>query len=82
LVLQCAARPEPALVWKIAFGEGYTDDKWFKLLESLKILRPWECVWWFQELAEKGLRKRHDAAPANMSDREVLRAACKAMGTG
>jgi len=46
-----------ALVWRIAFGEGYTDEEWFKLLESLKILRPWECIWRFQELVEKGLKK-------------------------
>jgi len=71
-----------ALVWRIAFGEGYTDEEWFKLLEGLKILRPWECIWRFQELVEKGLRKKRNAEPANMSDREILRAACKAMGTG
>jgi len=71
-----------ALVWKIAFGEGYTDDEWFNLLESLKILSPWECVWRFQELASRGLRKKHSVEPANLSDKEVLRAACKEMGTG
>lgn len=71
-----------SLVWRIAFGEGYTDDEWFKLLEGLKILSPWECIWRFQELAEKELRKRHDIEPANLRDREVLREACKLLGTG
>jgi len=71
-----------ALVWKIAFGEGYTDDEWFNLLESLKILSPWECIWRFQELASRGLRRRHNAQPADLNDKEVLRAACKEMGTG
>jgi len=71
-----------SLVWKIAFGEGYTDEEWFRLLESLKILRPWKCIWKIQELASKGLRKKHNAEPANLSDREILRVVCKALGTG
>ncbi|PUA33387.1 MAG: hypothetical protein B7O98_02895 [Zestosphaera tikiterensis] len=71
-----------SLVWKIAFGEGYIDEEWFKLLESLKILSPWKCIWKFQELAEKGLRKRHNTEPAKLRDRDVLREACKLLGTG
>ena len=39
-----------SLVWGIAFGEGYTLDEWIDLLESLKILSPWGCIWRFQEL--------------------------------
>ena len=64
------------------FGEGYTLDEWAYLLESLKILSPWECIWRFQELVEKGLRKKHTAEPADLEDREVLRAARKYMSTG
>lgn len=71
-----------ALVWRIAYGEGYTLGEWAGLLESLKTLSPWDCVWRFQELAEKGLRRRHTGEPANLDDREVLRAACKYMSTG
>ena len=71
-----------SLVWRIAFGEGYTLGEWASLLESLSVLSPWECVWRFQELAEKGLRKRRSAPPAELRDRDVLRAACKALGTG
>jgi len=71
-----------ALVWKIAFGEGYTLEEWARLLEKLTILSPWEPIWRFQSLVEKGLRRRHSAPPADLRDWEVLRAACKYMGTG
>lgn len=71
-----------SLAWRIAFGEGYTLEEWADLLESLKILSPWECIWRFQELVEKRLRKKHTAEPAELDDREVLRAACKHLGTG
>ena len=71
-----------SLVWRIAFGEGYTLEEWAGLLERLKILSPWECTWQFQELVERGFRKRHNAKPARLRDWEVLRAACKYMGTG
>ena len=71
-----------SLVWRIAFGEGYTLEEWASLLERLKTLSPWECIWRFQELAEKGLRRRHNAEPAELEDWEVLREACKHLGTG
>ena len=71
-----------SLVWRIVFGEGYSLDEWADLLESLKILSPWEPIWRFQELVERGLRKKHTAEPADLEDREVLRAACKLMSTG
>ena len=71
-----------SLVWRIVFGEGYSLDEWADPLESLKILSPWECIWQFQKLVEKGLRKRHKNKPADLDDREVLRASCKYMGTG
>lgn len=72
-----------SLVWRIAFGEGYTLDEWASLLKSLKVLSPWECIWKFQELAEKGLRKKHVAPlPRTISDREALRACCKYLGYG
>ena len=71
-----------ALVWRIALGEGYNLDAWADLREGLKILSPWECIWRFQELVEKGLRRRHEAEPASLDAREVLRAACKLLGTG
>ncbi|MEM1610311.1 MAG: hypothetical protein QXQ57_01530 [Sulfolobales archaeon] len=72
-----------SLVWRIAFGEGYTLDQWADLLESLKTLSPWEAIWRFQELAEKGLRRKHEAPPPKtISDREALRAACKYLGLG
>ena len=71
-----------SLVWRIAFGEGYNLDEWAGLLGSLTLLSPWECVWRFQELVERGLRRRHEAEPAELGDREVLRAACKRMATG
>ena len=70
-----------ALVWRIAFGEGYTLDQWADLLESLK--SPWECVWKFRELAGKGLRRRHEALPPeSIDDKEVLRACRKYLGLG
>lgn len=71
-----------SLVWKIAYGEGYTLDEWAFLLDRLRILSPWKCIWRFQELVEKGLRRRHDAEPADIEDWEILRTACKYMGTG
>ena len=71
-----------SLVWRIAFGEGYTLEEWAGLLERLTILSSWECIWRFQELAERGLRRRHTAPPAKLRDWEVLRAACKHLGTG
>ena len=71
-----------SLVWRIAYGEGYSLDEWAGLLRSLTILSPWECIWRFQELAERGLRRRHDAEPVGLRDRDVLRAACKLLGTG
>ena len=71
-----------SLVWRIAFGEGYTVDEWANLLKSLETLSPWECIWRFQELVAKGFRKRHGAPPIELSDREILRYACKAMSTG
>ena len=71
-----------SLVWRIAFGEGYSLDEWASLLERLKTLSPWECIWRFQRLAEKGLRRRHNAEPAELEDWEALRAACKHLGTG
>ena len=71
-----------SLVWKIAYGEGYTLDEWAGLLKSLKTLSPWECIWRFQELASKGLRRKHDVEPANIEDREILRTACKHQATG
>ncbi|MEM1606456.1 MAG: hypothetical protein QXW41_09450 [Fervidicoccaceae archaeon] len=72
-----------SLVWRIAFGEGYSLDQWADLLESLKILSPWECIWRFQELVEKGLRRKHEAPPLKMiNDREALRACCKHLGLG
>ncbi len=71
-----------SLVWRIAYGEGYTLDQWADLLERLKIHSPWECIWRFQELAGNGLRKKHTAEPADIEDWEVLRAACKHLGTG
>jgi len=70
------------LVWRIAFGEGYTLEEWTKLLEKLTVLSSWEHVWRFQELVEKGLRRRHSAPLADLRNWEVLRAACKYMGTG
>jgi len=71
-----------SLVWRIVYGEGYSLEEWAGLLESLTILSPWECIWRFQELAGKGYRRRHDVEPANLRDREVLRYACKLLGTG
>ncbi len=71
-----------SLVWRIAFGEGYSLDEWASLLESLSILSPWECIWIFQDLAARGLRRRHSARVSNLSDRDVLRVACKMLGTG
>jgi hypothetical protein len=58
-----------SLVWRIAFGEGYSLDEWAGLLESLTLLSPWECVWRFQELAEKGLRRGHNVEPVRVSDK-------------
>jgi len=71
------------LVWKIAYGEGYTLDEWAQLLTSLRTLSPWECIWRFQTLAEQRLRHPHPhCEPAHLDEREVLRAACKSLGTG
>jgi len=82
LVTREEAERIASLVWKIVYGEGYTLDEWANLLESLSTLSPWQCIWRFQELAERGLRRRHDAEPANLNDKEVLRIACKILGTG
>ena len=72
-----------SLVWRIAFGEGYSLDEWAELLRSLSILSPWECIWRFQELVEKGLRRRHRAGgEPSLGDRDALRAACKMLGSG
>jgi len=72
-----------SLVWRIAFGEGYTHKEWTDLLKSLTILSPWKCIWRFQELVEEGLRKKHSADPySKLRDRDVLREACKLLGTG
>jgi len=45
------------------------------------MLGPWGCMQRFQGACGKGLRKKHDAEPANMSGKEVLIAACKAVET-
>ncbi len=71
-----------SLSWRIAYGEGYTLDQWAGLLERLKIHSPWEYIWRFQELAGKGLRKKHTTEPADIEDWEALRSACKHLGTG
>lgn len=72
-----------SLIWRIAFGEGYTLEEWADLLEGLKTLSPWECVWRFQELARRGLRVKHEAPlPRTINDREALRACCKYLGLG
>jgi hypothetical protein len=70
-----------SLVWRIAYGEGYTLNEWADLLRSLAILSPWEAIWRFQELVERGLRRRHNREPANLRDRDVLRTALKILGT-
>jgi hypothetical protein len=64
-----------SLIWRIAYGEGYTLDQWTDLLKSLSILSPWEAVWRFQSLVEKGLRKRHNEEPEDLRDRDFLRTA-------
>ncbi|MEB3765658.1 MAG: hypothetical protein GSR77_05800 [Desulfurococcales archaeon] len=64
------------------FGEEYTLDERACLLEGLKILSPWESIWRFQSLVEEGLGRRHATESTDLEDREVLRAACKYMGTG
>lgn len=71
-----------APAWRIAFGEGYSLEQWVELLKSLTILKPWIPIWRFQELAMKGLRKRHEAEPADLDPRFVLRATCKLPGLG
>ncbi len=71
-----------SLVWKICFGEDYSLEEWARLLESLTLLSPWECIWRFQELAEKGLRRRHDVEPASLDPKTVLRLACKSIPQG
>jgi hypothetical protein len=71
-----------SLAWRIVHGEGYTLDEWASLLESLKMLSPWECIWRFQELVKKGLRKKHPIPPLEIDDKEALRACTKYMGLG
>jgi hypothetical protein len=71
-----------SLVWRIAFGEGYTLEQWADLLRSLSILSPWEAIWRFQNLVERGMRRRHNREPADLRDRDVLRTALKTLGTG
>jgi hypothetical protein len=71
-----------SLVWRIAFGEGYTLEQWADLLRSLSILSPWEAIWRFQNLVERGMRRRHNGEPADLRDRDVLRTALKTLGTG
>jgi hypothetical protein len=71
-----------SLVWRIAFGEGYTLEQWTDLLRSLSILSPWEAIWRFQDLVERGMRRRHNREPADLRDRDVLRTALKILGTG
>jgi hypothetical protein len=71
-----------SLVWRIAFGEGYTLEQWADLLRSLSILSPWEAIWRFQDLVERGMRRRHNREPADLRDRDVLRTALKTLGTG
>jgi hypothetical protein len=71
-----------SLVWRIAFGEGYTLEQWADLLRSLSILSPWEAIWRFQNLVERGMRRRHNREPADLRDRNVLRTALKTLGTG
>jgi len=70
-------------VWAIAYGEGYTLGEWASLLESLRTLSPWEAIWRFQELASRGLRRRRPGKRGDwQEDREILRTACKILGTG
>jgi len=72
-----------SLVWRIAYGEGYSLEEWARLLSRLKVLSPWTCIWRFQELVDRGLRRRHTSnPPPDMKDWEALRAACKILGTG
>jgi hypothetical protein len=71
-----------SLVWRIAFGEGYTLEQWADLLRSLSILSPWEAIWRFQNLVERGMRRRHNREPADLRDRDVIRTALKTLGTG
>ncbi|MEM2472947.1 MAG: hypothetical protein QXQ96_10620 [Sulfolobales archaeon] len=71
-----------SLVWRIAFGEGYTLEQWADLLRSLSILSPWEAIWRFQNLVERGMRRRHNREPADLRDMNVLRTALKPLGTG
>jgi hypothetical protein len=71
-----------SLVWRVAYGEGYTLDKWASLVEGLRTLSPWPCIGRFQYLAGRGLRRRHTALqPKTINDKEALRAACKTLGT-
>ncbi len=69
-----------SLVWRMCFGEGYSLEEWASILEKLRTLSPWECIWRFQELVEKGLRKRHSVEPARINPVELLRTACRLLG--